>query len=142
MGVRTTVVATVAAIEHRTNDRIQAKIPFEFTIGDKTFPSDEYIFDLAGSQQPHVLSIRAKNSGERTMFDTEQIPGIENPRGIDLVFDRVGDKTYLMEVWGVTDSGRGVKHVVDGQVVKRASDASRQHIRAVRVVDPHEKDGG
>ena len=114
---------------------IEAKIPFEFRIGDKTLPPAEYLVETASDTGPSVLRIRAKDTGERTMFDTDQLSEKQDPKAIELVFEKVGDKTYLMEVWGVTDSGRGVKHIVDGQLLKRATDASRERITAIRIVD-------
>jgi hypothetical protein len=54
----------------------------------------------------------------------------------------VGDKTYLTEVWGVVDSGRAVKHLVDGHPVERVAQASRQHVAAVRIGDQKEKKSG
>jgi hypothetical protein len=118
---------------------IEAKIPFEFRIGDKVFPPNEYIFETASSTEPHVLGIRTKATGEKSIFDTEQIPDKDDPKAMGLVFDRVGDATYLMEVWGVTDSGRGVKHTVGGKPLMRSSDAARERITAIRVVDGREK---
>lgn len=120
---------------------IEAKVPFEFVIGDKAFPPAEYIFELAGNQQPHVLSVRAKDTGERSMFDTQQIPEKEDPKAFELVFDKFGDKTYLMEVWGVTDSGREVKHMVAGKPLEVAKAASRQRVTAITIVDEREKEG-
>src|SRR5262245_30609558 len=113
---------------------IEAKIPFEFLIGDKTLPPAAYVVETASDIGASVLRIRAKDTGERTMFDTDQMPEKDDPKAIELVFEKQGDKVYLMEVWGVVDSGRGVKHIVDGQLLKRAT-GERQRITAIRVVD-------
>jgi hypothetical protein len=117
---------------------IQAQVPFEFVIGDKVLPPATYTFDIATDTGPGVLTIRTLTSGERLMFDTNQIPEKENPKTVELVFDTVGDKTYLTEVWGVVDSGRAVKHLVDGHPLARAPEASRRHVAAVRI-DQKEK---
>jgi hypothetical protein len=109
---------------------IQAEIPFAFVVGDAVLPPAGYIIDIAGGTGPSVLSIRTMESGHRVMFDTLQIPEKANPRSLELVFDTVGDTTYLTEVWGVTDSGRAVKH----QPIPRVPGASRRHVTAVRVV--------
>jgi hypothetical protein len=114
---------------------IHADIPFEFVIGDSVLPPAGYIIDVAGGMGPGVLTIRTTESGERVMFDTNQIPDKADPKTIELVFDTVGDKNYLTEVWGVTDSGRAVKHLVDGHPVARVSEGSRRHVTAVRIVD-------
>jgi hypothetical protein len=105
---------------------IQADIPFAFVIGDKVLPPATYIIDVASVTGPGVLTIRKTETGERVMFDTEQMPEKADPKMVELVFDTVGDKTYLTEVWGVVDSGR----------------ASRQHVAAVRIGDQKEKKSG
>jgi hypothetical protein len=121
---------------------IQADVPFEFVIGDKVLPPARYIVDVAGGTGPGVLTIRTMESGERVMFDTNQMPEKADPKTIELAFDTVGDKTYLTEVWGVTDSGRAVKHLVDGHAFDRAPEASRRHVTAVRVGDQRENKSG
>jgi hypothetical protein len=67
------------------------------------------------------------------MLDTDQLPAKDDPEAVTLVFDKIGDKLYLMEVWGVGNSGRGVKHIVDGEVLARGSEESRQRVAATRV---------
>ena len=119
---------------------IQTEVPFEFVIGNKVLPPATYIVETANGTEPSVLTIRAKENGDRMMFDTNQMPEKADPKAIELVFDTIGDKTYLAEVWGVTDSGREVKHIVDGHLVARPSEASRRHVTALRIVDPRGKE--
>jgi hypothetical protein len=121
---------------------IQVDIPFEFVVGDRVLPPAGYIVEVASSNGPGVLAIRKMESGEPVMFDTSQMPEKENPKMIELVFDTVGDKTFLTEVWGVVASGREVKHLVGGHPVERAPEASRRHLTAVRVSEPREKKNG
>jgi len=113
---------------------VEANIPFQFMVGDRVLAPGDYIVDVAGDTGPSVLILRAKNSGERIMLDTDQLPGREDPKAVSLIFDKIGDKLYLMEVWGVENSGRGVKHIVDGEMLARGSEDSRQRVGAVRVV--------
>lgn len=117
---------------------IQAQIPFEFLIGDTVLPAADYIIEIASGTGPSVLTIRTTATAQRVMFDTNQVPEKDDPKMLGLVFDTVGDKTYLTEVWGVTDSGRSVKHLVDGHPLKRAPAGSRHRITAIRVVDGRE----
>ena len=113
---------------------VEANIPFQFAVGDRVLAPGDYIVDVAGTTGPGVLVLKAKNSGERIMLDTDQLPAKEDPKAVSLVFDRIDDKLYLMEVWGVENSGRGVKHLVDGEVLARGSEDSRQRVDAIRVV--------
>jgi hypothetical protein len=113
---------------------IQAEIPFEFVIGDKVLPPAGYIVDVASGTEPGVLTIRTMKSGERVMFDTIQIAEKADPKMVELVFDTLSDKTNLTEVWGVVDSGRAVKHLVDGHPLERAPEALKRHVSAIRIV--------
>jgi hypothetical protein len=120
---------------------IQAQVPFEFVIGDTVLPPASYIIEVASGTGPSVLTIRTMTTGERVMFDTNQVPEKDDPKMLGLVFDTVGEKTYLTEVWGVTDSGRSVKHLVDGHQLERAPETSRRRIVATRIVDGRENEG-
>ncbi|HEX4824542.1 MAG TPA: hypothetical protein VFV19_09520 [Candidatus Polarisedimenticolaceae bacterium] len=53
------------------------------------------------------------------------LPDRDNSKTTSLVSDRVGDRFYLREIWGVENSGREVK---------RAGDSERQHLAASEVV--------
>ena len=121
---------------------IQTTVPFEFVIGDRVLPPAAYIVETASGSEPSVLTIRAVDGGDRLMFDTNQMPDKTDPKMLELVFDTIGNKTYLTEVWGVTDSGRSVKHMVDGRLLDRPSEASRRHVTALRVMNPRVKDSG
>ena len=120
---------------------IQTKVPFEFVIGNKVLPPADYIVETAGGMEPSVLRIRTMETGDRVMFDTNQMPEKADPKTTELVFDTIGDKTYLTEVWGVTDSGREVKHIVDGHRLERPSEASRRRVAALRIADQRDKKG-
>ena len=137
--VMVAILGFVLAGTHARADSIEAQIPFEFVIGDKVMPPAAYIIDVAGDTGPSVLRIRTKESGERAMFDTIQIAQKDSPDTIGLVFDTLGNKTYLTEVWGVVNTGREVKHMVDGQPLKRVTDTARKRIAATRIVDEREQ---
>lgn len=115
-----------------TDGAIEADIPFEFQVADRVLPPGSYIVDLASGGGASVLMIRAKDGDMRVMFDTDQMTQKEDPKAIELVFDHVGGKVYLMEVWGLVASGREVKHTVDGKRLERAPPEARQRITVIR----------
>ena len=121
---------------------IQARIPFPFIVGDVVLPAAVYIIDVAGDTSPNALTIRNAEDGHRVMFDTSQIQEKNDPKTLGLVFDAVGDKTYLTEVWGVTASGREVKRLVDGRTIERALGGARYNVPAVTVGDGQERAKG
>ena len=136
--VTVAILGSMLAGSYAKADSLEAQIPFEFVIGDKVLSPGAYIIDVAGETGPSVLTIRTKESGERVMFDTIQISQKDDPDMLGLVFDTLGNKTYLTEVWGVVNTGREVKHMVDGQPLKRVTDATRRRIAATRIVDARE----
>ena len=74
---------------------IQADVPFDFIVGNRTMPAGEYSLALNGSGSLRV----SKTSGnEITGITAVQVAGSVDatPR---LLFHRYGDRHYLVEVW-------------------------------------------
>jgi hypothetical protein len=113
---------------------IEVKIPFQFTVSGRAMRPAVYLIDIAGTTGPGVLRIRAKDGSLNITFDTVQLAKKSNPKGVALIFEKIGGKDYLMEVWGVENSGRGVKHFIDGELLKRAPEGSSGRITTLRII--------
>jgi hypothetical protein len=75
---------------------LKADVPFEFTVGKKTFPAGEYHVVRTA---PHTLSLRDSNGGVLMSVVTEPVLSLisrSNPR---LKFETVGGQYILTEVW-------------------------------------------
>jgi hypothetical protein len=112
---------------------IAAEIPFDFVVAGHTFPAAEYVFDVASTGAADVLTIRSRDGRDQLLFDTDELAAKEDPKAIEVVFDKVGDKSYLTEVWGLESSGRRVRQAIDKGPLARATLDARRHISAVRV---------
>ena len=84
--------------------RIEADIPFDFTIGDKTFAAGKYdlsLFRLYGS----VHSVRLRDAEGRLILNTVAIQnGSTVPNKSDMVFSIVEDQ-HLLDKIRTPDSG-------------------------------------
>ncbi len=79
--------------------KIQADIPFDFMVGDKTFPAGMYTF----TQPPPtrgVLRIRSLDGPESVVVITRGVQERRTPPDeTKLVFTRYGDLYFLAQAW-------------------------------------------
>jgi hypothetical protein len=79
--------------------RLDAKIPFEFQAGRRTFPAGEYQLTLDQSQAPGVLTIRSREgkAGEFVLLEPTDNP--QPARDGRLVFEHEGESYVLSELF-------------------------------------------
>ena len=82
--------------------KIQADIPFDFMVGDKTFPAGTYTF-ADPNITPGVLLIRSLDRHESMLVATRDVENLTRPDETKLVFSRYGDLYFLAQVWTVGD---------------------------------------
>lgn len=82
-----------------TAELIKAKVDFEFVAGSKTLPAGEYEFRKEDTTQTFRIQGMGK-AGDIVNIITELSSEVrQNPQGAMLVFDVVGDKYVLSEIW-------------------------------------------
>ncbi len=85
----------------RLSHKIQADIPFDFMVGDKTFSAGTYTFAKPTST-PGVLRIRSLDGHESVLVITRSVQeSLTPPDETKLVFTRYGDLYFLAQVWTV-----------------------------------------
>lgn len=84
---------------------LTVKVPFEFVVGDQTFPAGTYQFQsllnsVPGKDTIDMLMVR---STERLVplyrITVTDVVGSEEPNNARLVFTRSGGRAFLSEVW-------------------------------------------
>lgn len=80
---------------------IRVNIPFEFSVGDKTFPSGDY--SLAQPLQ-HLLVLRDARGRTIASTFTEGVESSQPPAVSKLTFYSQGGQNVLAEVWREDDS--------------------------------------
>lgn len=84
----------------QVNSFLRANIPFDFTVGSKELPAGQY--DIAREALNNAISVRSTKGGvssdaivlARLWADIHT-----TPQDSHLVFDQVGDKYILSELW-------------------------------------------
>lgn len=98
------MLATVAGLstaQAQTSPTLNltANIPFDFKVGDKTFPAGEYIVSCLNPTAPSkVLQIRSKLGTASAMLQTNSVNGLSQDKG-RLVFHRYGDQYFFAQAW-------------------------------------------
>ena len=103
-------VLFLAASTQAQQAPVKANIPFDFVVGDKTYPAGEYTLKGVSVDNPLVRITNAEGylSGiSNTISSTVLAPS----RDTKLVFHRVGDTYFLSQLWieGYSD-GREFPH--------------------------------
>ena len=86
------------------NARLIASVPFEFSVGNSTFPAGEYVVNCANpSSAARVLRITSKDGGRSVVIQATDTIGKlqDNAR---LVFHRYGDQYFLAQAWMAADN--------------------------------------
>jgi len=92
-------LASVTMVSAQAGRLASMNVPFEFTVGDTNLPAGQYFVDR-GDPSRNVLKISAKKGS------VVQVPVItrlaQMGKGVEsaaFVFDKVGTRRYLSEVW-------------------------------------------
>ena len=78
---------------------IRANIPFSFTVLDKTLPAGEYILTNADDSNPRTMELRSADGRSHVVFETNTAIAKSRPTKAELVFDEVGGRNFLAEVY-------------------------------------------
>jgi hypothetical protein len=82
------------------HQRIEAKIPFRFTVEDTSFPAGRYVIEPVGGGNPSALKIeKVGDSNARTIVLTSSVAREEVAETPKLVFDRRGRTRILRAVY-------------------------------------------
>ncbi len=131
----------LAAISARaqTPNRVQmASIPFEFNVGNKSFPPGEYRVERVSSQSdPAALAFTSADGKMGLMILTRGVRARGAERGARLVFNRYGDRYFLSQVWRPSDAnGMELPRSRAERNVSRELGAKRPDRAAVAFVAP------
>jgi hypothetical protein len=96
------ITAGASSLQAQIPKQIQIEVPFDFTVGQKSYQAGEYLVDQA---MPSLLKLRNTSTNAAAFVLTNSViePGHKKstPR---LVFNRYGDKYFLSQVWPGSNS--------------------------------------
>ena len=95
-----TLCAAVASANAQLSNPIRAKIPFAFSMGDKTLPAGEYTFSrLSGLSDTKIMSVSSVDASTRVFQSTFGAEVLTPKNDSILVFHKYGDQYFLEQVW-------------------------------------------
>jgi hypothetical protein len=99
MFLSTIALSCVVAQAQTSTLSIKAKIPFAFAAGSSQFPAGTYIFVPTQGVKPTLDVQSHKEKINETVPADAVKQNTGKPMRPHLVFDRVGDKDFLRQVW-------------------------------------------
>jgi hypothetical protein len=82
---------------------LTVKVPFEFVVGNRTFPAGTYKFESLNSAPSNAtidyLMVRSMDGRHLYQAIVADVVGSEEPSNPRLLFTRRGDRAFLSEVW-------------------------------------------
>jgi len=94
--------AAVPAKAQLGNQRLSARIPFEFKAGDKTLPAGEYVVrQVNGSSR--ILHLRSKDGQANAMVQVIPVTG-GTQKNAKLIFHRYGNRYFFAQAWTVGEN--------------------------------------
>jgi hypothetical protein len=92
--------AAVASANAQLSTPIRAKIPFDFSVGDKKLPAGEYTFSrLSDSLNSTTMLISSVDSSTRLFQLTFGAQVVTPKNESTLVFHKYGDQYFLEQIW-------------------------------------------
>ena len=95
-----TLCAAVVSANAQLSYPIKAKIPFDFSVGNKKLAAGEYTFSrLSGIADNRTMLVRSEDSSTR-MFQSTLVAQVLTPKNESiLVFHKYGDQYFLEQIW-------------------------------------------
>lgn len=110
-------MTAVVSANGQTSIAVGAKVPFEFTVGDKVLPAGEYTVKSIRSNA-EVLEIRTQ--GDAAMRFSTTLKTNKALKHGKLVFHRYGQSYFLAEVWsGPEEAGRRLEKSREQRSIER-----------------------
>jgi hypothetical protein len=103
----TALMDFATAATARANDRITAKVPFAFIVGDSRLPAGEYIVETVSDDLSiwAIISVDGRRSALISTMPTSSSLTTVTP---ELVFDKFGDQYFLARVVADNDDEREI----------------------------------
>ena len=113
------VIVGSASVARADNEKIVARVPFAFIVGDSHMPAGDYVV-RAASDDPSVMSIASADGRQFTYTLTIPAVAHETPAQPELVFEKFDTQYVLARI--VPGGG------IDREIVLTPARAEREHV--------------
>lgn len=81
-----------------------ANIPFKFMVENTRLPAGKYMIKRVDDADSNALEIRSADDHVSVVFLAESTQANQTPNKSELVFNRIGDKYFLNQIWSADDN--------------------------------------
>src|SRR5687767_14390188 len=96
------VMLSVAAVSAKPIESLKGKIPFDFSVGNKTLPAG--VYTVTSLPTPGVILIRREDCRAGAMIVTFGVNASRVQDRTTLVFRRYGAQYFLSQIWTAGDN--------------------------------------
>jgi hypothetical protein len=116
-----TLCAAVASANAQVSTPIRAKIPFDFSVGDKKLPAGEYAFSRISDLGDNTTMLVSGVNSSTRMYQSTSTAQVLTPKNKStLVFHKYGDQYFLEQIWtGGEQVGRQLSESRSERAVRR-----------------------
>jgi hypothetical protein len=107
LGIFTVAALTASASFAQSSTPLQANVPFDFIVGNRTLPAGEYKVMNQGPA-PGTVMIRTTDGKGSVILLALPLYSVVARHSGKLVFHRYGDTYFLSEIWGPDNEGRQI----------------------------------
>ncbi|SRR6266699_1123023 len=122
------LIAAIAPVSLMGQGSIRVTVPFDFTLGSKSFTAGEYRVEHPA---PMVLAIRSVNGSTVRLFQAHSGWNSAKPGTNQLTFNRYGDRYFLSQVSQEQRGWELPKSPIEKEII--AKKASPEPIRLAAV---------
>lgn len=129
---------------------LKADIPFSFMVRDKTFPAGEYTIRQTGADTDSEFALEIFNDAGKAktvVFNTFATSEDQTPTTSHLVFDKIGDKYFLSQIFVKGDNegnqleqSKMEKNLEKGNVTKEKYVLNIGHWKVIEKVEKQKRD--
>lgn len=104
------VLLTFSSVLGQTDRQTIIHIPFNFSVGEKSFEAGKYVIERNRKDSDTVWVIRHKNNSGKAMLLTRSVRSIDTVENTKLVFSRYNDLYFLSGFWiAGSNTGREIQ---------------------------------
>jgi hypothetical protein len=78
---------------------VRANIPFNFAVGNKTFPAGTYDIGTIDHRDGNILLLQARNGNASMMVGSNATESLATADKTKLVFNQYGSRYFLSQIW-------------------------------------------
>ena len=121
------VLLTCSAAFGQSDRQTIIHIPFNFSVGEKSFPAGKYVIERNRNDSDSVWLIRRKDNVGKALVLTRPVRSNETTEDTKLVFHRYDDLYFLTEFWTAgSNTGREIQTSGREQTLDKALAMKRQ----------------